>query len=438
MSNRVRLGLVVLTLLVIGALYAEGVVKTGWLLAPLMVPLLFALVSTGTLARASLVVLLVISAVGLALSLLDLILRPTIGDRLHYTPTNVSARKLPKLPILGRWDAARMLDRESYGDLAAMAGDPALQERRRIIFQTDAFGFRNMESAVPAGLIVLGDSFPAGGGTSDEDVVARLLETKHGYRTYNLSYPGGPYDQFINFAIEWERMKVSARPSMIWTFYTGNDLDDEGGKVWNIEDLPWRHGVAAWLVAYRTYRDRSPLNQWMAAIRHRWSGDAATVLVRQLPDGRPMLFWGPQEASAQRSREEVEKHPNFGKLKRTLAAMRSLAEKREVDLTILILPTKGEVYGGLLASKESMFSDPIPSGFAQAVLAVCDATSIRCRDTKPYFISEARRLYANNNSLLWWRDDTHIGPQGHAALASFIAEEILPSSHQSSKTAQAQ
>ena len=45
-----------------------------------------------------------------------------------------------------------------------------------------------------------GDWFAAG--TGEDDIFARLLERQYGYRIYHAGYPGGPYDQFVNLAIE--------------------------------------------------------------------------------------------------------------------------------------------------------------------------------------------------------------------------------------------
>lgn len=421
-----RFGLACLTLAATGTLYAEGVIKTGWIEAGILIPIaLFLMIATDSLSRAFGNILIFITALSLTVAFLDLILRPTFGHRLHYTPSNVSTHKLPELPIVARWDANVYADAESYGDLAAMVGDAALQERRRIVFRTDEFGFRNIPQSAAADVLILGDSFPAGGGTTDEETFARLLERKYGFRTYNLSYPGGPYDQFINFAIEWPRLKVASSLRMIWTFYTGNDLDDAGGENWNIESLPWRHGLSAWLVKYRTYRNRSPLNQWMEAMRLRLRRGPPDVIVRSLPDGRPVLFAEHQEIWGKRSRQEVEQHPNFDKLKRTLSAMRRLTTARHVEVTVLILPTKGEIYRWLLEAREPRAEDSHASGFALAVLDACREASIVCYDMKPYLLSEAQALYDTKGELLWWRDDTHMGKYAHEAMANYIATHLL-------------
>src|SRR5215218_11461570 len=157
MNLRLPVGLAALTLIATAALYAEGVLKTGWIETALLLPIGLSLIATGSFARILRNLLVSLTAISLTLTMLDLVLRPTFGHRLHYTPTNISSHKLPELPIVGRWDSNLSLDTEGYGDLAAIAGNPALQERRRIVFRTDQYGFRNIPRSEPADVLVLGD-----------------------------------------------------------------------------------------------------------------------------------------------------------------------------------------------------------------------------------------------------------------------------------------
>ena len=80
-----------------------------------------------------------------------------------------------------------------------MSGRAELREPWRILFWADAPGFR---SGHGSGAFdgVPGDWFTAG--TGEDDMFARLLERQYGYRIYHAGYPGGPYDQFVNLAIE--------------------------------------------------------------------------------------------------------------------------------------------------------------------------------------------------------------------------------------------
>lgn len=402
--------------------FAVGVVKNGLIEILLLVPVAWFLVASRGRDHAERALLLLVSLC-LTLTVCDIILRPVLGARLHYSPMNQHQRRLPMLPILGRWDAMVEFSGSVYGDLAAMTGDPALREPRRVEFRTDALGFRNDAVPNPVDLIVLGDSFAAGVGVTQTGTFAHTLAARYGLSAYNLSYPGGPYDQYINFSLESPKLNIAPGAQLVWTLYTGNDLEDPGGETWEIAALPWRTGFSTMLVDYRTFRNRSPLRQIWVALRTRWGGISKDVRNRSLPDGRPVLFYGPQELWGDRSRAEVERHPNFPKLLTTFRAMKDVTDRLGLRVTVVILPTKGEVYPWLLEPQAGMGA-ATPSGFAEAVMGACEQVALHCWDSKSYLLEEARRLFDASQELLWWRDDTHMNEMGHQAIASFVGQEI--------------
>lgn len=404
--------------------FAEGILKNGLLEIVLLVPVVWLMVASRTREPALRSVLVLVSLC-VALTLCDLLLRPLIGDRLHYSPMNLHQRRLPALPMLGRWDPGVDFSGEVYGDLAAMTGMQAFREPRLVEFQTDAKGFRNGPLRSPIDAIVLGDSFSAGVGVSQTKTWAALLGQRLGWSVYNLSYPGGPYDQYINFSIETPELHLTRESQLIWTLYTGNDLDDTGCEKWDLDALPWRTGVSAALVNYRTFRARSPLRQAWDSIRSRWSGISDDVVVRSLPDDRSILFYRPQEIWGLRGRTDVERHPNFAKLQTTLREMNAKVDRMGIRMTVIILPTKGEVYRWLLNPETQ--DNARSSGFAQAVLAACRQISLTCVDSRAYLESEARRIYDRSHELLWWRDDTHMNDRGHDALATFVIQALAAS-----------
>jgi len=360
----------------------------------------------------------------------DIALRPVLESRLSYSALNVSSHAYPPLRFLARWDSNLNLVDHLYGDLAALIGEPAYQERRQIHFQTDEAGFRNETVPKSIDVLILGDSFSAGWGTSQEQIFPQLLH-RDGARTYNLAYPGGPYHQYLNFAIEWPRLDVVPHANLIWTLFVGNDLDDEGGEIWNVEDLPWQSPFQQWLVRWRTYRNRSPLNRMTNNVLARWSHHGASgVIVRRLPDSTAMLFYEPQETWNRKSLSEVKAHPNFMKLQRTLAVMRDLTYKRALKVTVLIFPTKGDIYRWILDERQPARQDRTPSAVSEALRQACEEAGFSCIDLKPYLYDRGQDLYRSAGKLLWWRDDTHLGEEGHQAVASFIAKHILHSDKQ--------
>jgi hypothetical protein len=360
-----------------------------------------------------------------ALVTCDLAGRPFADSYLHFNPANMFSRKLPNLSILGRWDAHVNYRGQACGDLAAMKGEKEWREIREVVFQTDHLGFRNDKVHEPVDLIVLGDSFTAGTGTSQDKIFSRVLESSYGRFVYNMGYPGGPYDEYLNFAIESPKLAVRPQAELIWVFYEGNDLDDPGGETWDLSSLPWKSDVGAALVRYRTFRNRSPINQIMEGMRKRLWGKTDDVIVRTLPDGRPFLFAGWQELWGTRSQSEIEAHSNFTRLDTTMKAMQRLAIERNVRVSVLIMPTKGQVYRWVLDQRSAMPADALSSGFALAVLGECQRIRLRCFDIKGFLTAEAIRLYQSSEEVLWWRDDTHLSDRGHEVVAKFIAHEIL-------------
>jgi lysophospholipase L1-like esterase len=408
-------------------LYAEGVLKNGWIEVALLSPILWFLLAS----RVPLLLhncLLSLLTICLTVPGMDLLLRPVMERRLNYTPLNVYAHKLPRLPIVGRWDSNLVLDEDLYGDLSAISGDPALRESRRIIFKTDEAGFRNSFVPPKIEVLILGDSFAAGWGTTQEEIFSQLLSARYGQSTYNLAYPGGPYDQYVNFAIEWPRLTFASNKRMVWALYAGNDLDDAAGDTWDLDQLPWQSGLGEWVVQYRTFRNRSPLNRLMENMRRRWMQSERhtnEVVIRRLPSGQPILFRPKEENWSRRSQAEIEQLENFRKLERTLKAMRDLAAVRGIEVTLVVLPTKGDIYRWILDQRPARPEDEETSGFARAVLASCQRIKMQCIDTKPYLIEKARQLYTLTGALLWWRDDTHMNGNGHEAIATLVRRQIL-------------
>lgn len=401
--------------------FAEGLLKNGLLEVLLLIPVAWLLIASRTREYAMRSALVLVSLC-VSVTLCDLLLRPFIGGRLHYSPMNLHQRRLPALPMLGRWDAEVRFSGKIYGDLAAMTGNSTFREPRHMEFRTDTKGFRNDPLQYPLNAIVLGDSFAAGVGVTQNKTWASLLAQRLGWSVYNLSYPGGPYEEYLNFSIETDDLPLTQGAHLIWTLYTGNDLDDTGGETWDLDALPWRNGLSAALVNYRTFRDRSPLRQAWESARSRWNGISEDVVIRPLPDGRSILFYRPQEVWGTRGRADVERHPNFVKLRTTLREMHTKTGRMGIHMTIIILPTKGEVYHWLLNPESP--EDPQSSGFAQAVIAACRQMSLSCLDSRAYLRSEARRIFRCSSELLWWRDDTHLNDLGHEALAAFVMHAV--------------
>jgi hypothetical protein len=426
MNLKARLTLTLFVILMTASLYAEGALVNGWIEVGLVAPVIWFIVSPRT-SRPLQNLVLALGATCLTVTAADLLLRPVLGPYLYSTPMNAYTRKKPELPVVGRWDANVSVTGEAYGDLAAMTGDSSLRVPHRITFTTDAAGFRNEAIRPPIEVLVLGDSFGAGASVTQEKTVSQLLQAQYGWSTYNLSFPAsGPWHQYVNLAIEASHLMFAPHAVVVWLLYTGNDLDDEYGSTWSVEELPWRSTFAAWQVSYKTFRGRSPIHQITDNLswRIKKANDMKrNVIKASVPDGSPVLFLEGQEAWGRRVRGEVEQHPSFPKLIRTMEEMKRLIAARGLRLFVAVLPTKGEIYRGILEGRDPLPNDSAASGFSQAVLGACEKLRLACVDPKPWLIQESKPLLAQGE-MLWWRDDTHLSEQGHESLARFIAREL--------------
>ena len=440
-----RLGLALLGTVAVTTLYAEGVFDNPWI-DLFTIPPGF---EEGIVARHKLVLLLMAPVLGYLVAprirwLRDLLIIFTICcfiasglDLLFRLPKpknehQLSVRWLPRMPWIWRFDPNLVIKGDSYGDLAGRGRDLKLRESRSVIFQTDSAGFRNTHNGENIDLLILGDSFAAGLGTTQDKIFASLLEAKYGRRVYNLSLPGSPYHEYVNFLLELPNMTFQTNAHVVWVIFTGNDLYDTYGDWWNLATLPLQDGMQAWLTTYKNFRDRSPLRRLIIASYKRLLSDSRDQIViqRELPNGQPILFHSLYEEEVNLSKAEAERHPHFPKLERTMVEMRKRLAEHGLHLTVLLIPAKEEVYRWILVQRERRPDDANTSGFALAVLDACQRLQIRCLDMKPYLTEEAYRLFDSSGKLLYWRDDTHINDYGHEAITAFIAQEILAEKNQ--------
>ena len=174
--------------------------------------------------RATKITLTLVS-VALTITASDLTLRflPIVPDDL--------VEKWPRMPLVNRYVPDLNYAGYRFNDLSRMAGVKEWREEKWVKVITDSAGFRNerRDHAQPLDLILLGDSFGAGG-VSQEFTWTNILARDYHLQTYNLSTPAvGPWHEYINLWAEKDRLSVGQGAVLTWQLFTGNDLDDYYG-----------------------------------------------------------------------------------------------------------------------------------------------------------------------------------------------------------------
>lgn len=86
-----------------------------------------------------------------------------------------------------RFAPTRQVTMRTIGDLGYKSWNRDLQAPRRTRFTTDRHGYRNPTESETAEIIVMGDSFVAGAGLSDEETVSMRLSAHLGAPVYNFA-----------------------------------------------------------------------------------------------------------------------------------------------------------------------------------------------------------------------------------------------------------
>jgi len=359
-------------------------------------------------------VLLVFVGTFATLAVVDLALRPVINEP-------VFRRIDPERPELRRYNENVVSVTEQYGDLARVGGRREHRELRRVRFETDARGFRNGGAAGrgTVDLVVLGDSFGVGSGTTQERTWPTLLAEHLGRTMYNLSMPGNPWHEYATLAVEGPRLRTHRGTIVLWALFSGNDLKGTYGPV-DLTNLTRNSLVWQLTTSLTTFQRRSPLRQILEGLIDR-KGMRARVIIRCFVNGRPMLFHTPYITEANQTIEAIHATPRFRDLKAVVAAMRRLTDAMGVSVRIVVIPSKEEVYRWVVDGALPWSTAAAPTAFASVAGELAQEYGLMALDLMPVLVGEARRVFEASGATLWWYDDTHWNERGHEVAAAAIS-----------------
>ena len=367
---------------------------------------------------------IVVSSVSISFAALDLGLRPVMETRL-FGPREMFMYSWAPMPSLWRYPPNVSFNGTVIGDLATRD----YRERRHVTFETDSYGFRNGPEQAQeakkglADLILLGDSFGVGVGTTQSQTWGSLFEGKYGLHTYNLSMAGsGPWHELMNLKIACPRLHCDDRTIVLWALFAGNDLQDPiTEKLEPSLSDSWSQQLA---VSVKTFRNMSPVRNVLDLLTNSEHVSNEPVIVRDLPKGGKLIFRTRYVRAVRLSYDQVRLHPHYPKLVAVLDEMKKFSDSRHFSVVVVMIPAKEEVYSSILSGKSEP-GDQQPSGFSQAVQELCQRDGLPYLDLKPFFLEEANKEFAQSGGLLWWSDDTHWNDRGHALAALIVNDRLL-------------
>jgi hypothetical protein len=406
--------------------------------ATLLIAMLFAayaFLPQSKAAARNLVTVVLSACIGV--TLIDVVSRPFVLKALLVRPAVMFRGAWPRLPLVNRYFPNVHYVGTVTGDLGGVLGVRSLLVKREERFVTDQFGFRNELPASwqshPLDAIVLGDSMADGSNTTQEDTLSSILASKYGLHIYNLSISAGaPWTEYVTLTSEIDRLPVKpAGTVVLWMLTTATDLA-EGSCYFPFQEgkLPYQGTLGSLRVQYDTFRERSTFRllqglTWRRVQIARLQMPQRNIVRRQFLDGKDLLFYLRYARRARLSAENVQRDSRLPCLEATFAAMKELADRKHLQIAVVVVPCKEEVYSWVLDGGPPWSSSVEPSGFSTVFQDISKRTGFQVLDLKPFLIEASRRRWEEGRELLWWHDDLHWNPAGHSEAASVLQRELL-------------
>jgi hypothetical protein len=266
---------------------------------------------------------------------------------------------------------------KSYGDLANLGNLPHMRQCHQEVFSTDTAGYRNQHTAATPfnGILLLGDSFAAGSGVTDEQSLGRQIARISGLPVYNAaasSFNALDDLQMNCGLVIWEQSErnfLLSVPEIGWKGRLIRGLGNHGQMV---------RSVAIYLSSWWSY---SPMQIWCDRAVKVLQNDRVLpnpyrqfVESRRLSNGQEILFLS----------SEVQNYKNNRTTDSTFfIQLRDKFQAKGIPLLVVLVPDKYVVYHDLLSSAtpsrekpKPLFMDIVAARLSEAHIPVVNLISL--------------------------------------------------------------
>jgi hypothetical protein len=328
-------------------------------------------------------------------------LRLTQANPAYYRPDEILSR-FATSGGRSHYEPHRRLDfAMPHGDLFALSDRtaPEIVEPRKVVFVTDALGYRNTVGPGAQAFVLIGDSFAAGSGTTQERILGETLRRAHGVDVYSAAFPGDP----VNYAqtLDWLKANtglVRGR-NVVALVFEGNDLPCAAPPAPQRSIAAWRWRPVTRLETYRLFfgLTRAALGageRGQSVVVHPVGGTMVGFL-RHYVDATTQT--APCDWTAQ------------------AAALQAMAPNLAL---IAFAPTKYRVYADKLAA-----AAPLPHIRWAFIEATAGRIGVPALDLTPLLQARAAALLPEGK-YVYWRDDSHWNGEGMDVAAQAIAAAL--------------
>ena len=299
-----------------------------------------------------------------------------------------------------------------FGDLFVLSdfATKTIIEPRFVNFYTDSLGFRNREDYTKQSLVLIGDSFGVGIGTTQKDILSEILTNKYGIDIYNASYPLYP-----NGYLEiYKRLtkNIGKDFKAIIMFFEGNDF--EINEPMCRAHKPWYTYMPYQIRYLESYRFIFGLTRRVFY---------KTISVSNRPQVT-ICSIGEKDVAFLSKYIETSKQTKLADLSSIKEKYRAVSD----DIAMLVfIPTKYRVYSSLMGNANYQELPNVQRGFVRDMALELRIPFV---DLTPDLIGRSRELL-KKGEYTYWRDDTHWNGNGMEIAAKVISNKLGLSSTKS-------
>lgn len=289
-----------------------------------------------------------------------------------------------------------------FGDLVAMDAllKDALAEPHRIEFTTDGAGYRNLHDYQGEPYVILGDSFAATIGASQENTLVAQLNRRMGNHFYSRGFPGAPKDYEAS-AIRFQN-RVSKDARFVWFMFEGNDFyrPQDGADAPYLPDFKseWQDYLSPNRLPFLTTR---VVNLMLKTARAK----------RKQPQESPVAVY----EVAGKKIAFLKRYMEFAAAPDLELRMLATPQIMEKTACVFLIPEKYRVYkpwiDGPAVSEPSAALKSLQARFNPLHIPVVDLTPA---------LQKAAAAAIKDGRFVYWRDDTHWNSAGIASIVDAV------------------
>ncbi len=334
-----------------------------------------------------------------------LILNLTMGilkleDRMYYRPHEKLTIYNHEIGLKSYKKNVDIIFNMPFGDIGAVGSSKDIEiEPRKIRFKTDSLGFRNNSDYNGEKYVIVGDSFIAANGTSQEHTITSQLKDIWGMDTYSLGFAGG-IPEYVKYVLYLQRKTVPDFKVLLF-LYEGNDFEETLSKRRMVIKKPI---IKAHYDRFKSFFEETILYRYTYSLITRFT---------KKPQRSEVLIIKGHKIGEFSDYIHATKRQSYILPDRALKMLYLIHDKIG---HIFFIPTKYRVYFPFI---ENRYIEKLPNSQWEETQRIAKLLNVGCTDLTEPLRKESERLLKEDR-FTFWKDDSHWNGYGIAVAAKAV------------------